>query len=141
MLERYAPTNPKIKTRLSLHFAFSSIAHCLATFFGSGLLRPASGTFGTAAGWIVYCALFNLLGVKGFLFLIVATFFIGAWACEVSGKDCGVHDHSSFVIDEVFAIWMVLLTLPPVFIWQLFAFLAFRFFDIVKLRHIESISH
>ena len=42
-------------------------------------------------------------------------------------------DHGSIVVDEVVAVWVVLLLTPLGFWWQLSSVIAFRFFDIVKL--------
>ena len=61
------------------------------------------------------------------------SFLLGAWACQKTSDDLGVPDHGSIVIDEVFAIWLLLALVPPVLSWQIAAFVAFRFFDIVKL--------
>ena len=133
MFEKYASGSPSKRHPMSLSFAFSSIDHIAATFFGSGVIRPASGTWGTLAGLLFYIVLEPFVPLWAWVVIIVATLFYGAWACEVTGRDIGVHDHSSIVIDEVFAIWMVLVTLPPDTFWQIGAFLAFRFFDIVKL--------
>lgn len=119
---------------MSLEFAFSSPSHVIATFFGSGCLRPASGTWGTLAGFLFYLLLNPWLNVWIWSALIVVTFFVGAWACEHTGIDIGVHDHSSIVIDEVFAVWMILISVPNTFIWQVLAFCLFRFFDIVKIQ-------
>ncbi len=134
MFKKYASNNPSNCHPMNVAFAFSSIPHAIATFFGSGLLRPASGTWGTLAAWICFYFLRNYFSVPLWIFIIVATFFIGAWASEITGKDIGVHDHSSIVIDEVFAIWLVQLTLPHTLTYQVAAFLAFRFFDIVKIQ-------
>ena len=120
---------------MSLRFAFSSPAHVIATFFGSGVIRPASGTWGTLAGWLFYMALHPWLGSAVFWgILTLLALVVGAWACQKTGDDIGVHDHNSIVIDEVFAIWMTLLTVPNSLPWQIAAFLAFRFFDIVKIQ-------
>lgn len=133
MFEKYAPDAPAQKKRMTLGFAFSSPAHIIASFFGSGVARPASGTWGTLAGLLVYMALERWVPAAIWWMLTAAAFFIGAWAAQVSGDDLGVHDHSSIVIDEVFAVWLVLLTVPDGIWWQIAAFAAFRFFDIVKL--------
>ena len=108
MFEKYSRTGASRNVRMSLRFAFSSPAHVIATFGGSGLLHPAPGTWGTAAGLVVYIALERRIPL-------------------------GVHDHGSIVIDEVAAIWLTLLTVPATLPWQIAAFVAFRFFDIVKL--------
>ncbi|MBL8483983.1 MAG: phosphatidylglycerophosphatase A, partial [Rhodocyclaceae bacterium] len=41
-------------------------------------------------------------------------------------------DHGSIVWDEIVPFWLVLFFTPAGLIWQGFAFLVFRFFDIVK---------
>ncbi|MBR3663629.1 MAG: phosphatidylglycerophosphatase A [Desulfovibrio sp.] len=133
MFADYRKNSPKRRKRLTLDFVFAHPAHFLATFMGSGLLQPASGTWGTLAGFLVYLLLTPFFGPFFWFCLCLLCFFIGAWACEVAAQNCGVHDHASFVIDEVFAIWLVLLCTPESLGWQLLAFAAFRVFDIVKL--------
>ena len=133
MFEKYSRQSPTALHPISLKFAFEKPAHIIATFFGTGVLRPASGTFGTLAAWLLYLALSPYLGPIFWVCAIVIAFFAGVWACEITCKDIGVHDHTSTVIDEVFAIWIVLLTVPATLPWQIAAFVAFRFFDIVKI--------
>ncbi len=134
MLEKYSHQDPSRRKRMTLSFAFSSFAHILATFFGSGVIRPASGTWGSLAALLTYMALERWIPAWGWALLIASAFFAGAWACEVTGRDIGVHDHGSIVIDEVFAVWIVLLTVPSSWLWQFVGFLTFRFFDIVKMQ-------
>lgn len=133
MLEKYSPPGGQHRVRMSPRFAFASPAHLIASFFGSGVLRPAPGTWGTAAGLAAYLALEHWVPLGGWAVIVLASFVLGAWASQVTGKDMGAHDHGSIVIDEVVAIWMVLMTVPTALPWQLAAFFAFRFFDIVKL--------
>ena len=114
-------------------FAFSSPAHTLASFFGSGVLRPAPGTWGTLAGWIFYALFLEGLPLMAQGAATLALLTAGAWASGVTGRDLGVHDHGSVVVDEVFAVWAVLMTVPASLPWQAAAFGAFRFFDIVKI--------
>jgi phosphatidylglycerophosphatase A len=65
--------------------------------------------------------------------IIVAGFAIGIWACERTGRAMGVSDHGSMVWDEIIAFWLVLLFIMPAgFSAQLWAFVLFRFFDMVK---------
>ena len=112
MFEKYSSQSPANRKPMTLSFAFSSLSHMIATFFGTGVLRPASGTWGSLAALLVYMALENFIPWMGWACLIVACFFIGAKVSEITGNDIGVHDHSSIVIDEVFAVWAVLLTVP-----------------------------
>ena len=133
MFEKYSSDSPTKKHPMTLPFAFSSGWHMIATFFGAGVLRPAPGTWGTFAAWLLFYALGNLLSFTAWCVIILVTFFVGAKAAQISGDDIQVHDHSSIVIDEVFAIWIVQLSVPFSFDWQIAAFLSFRFFDIVKI--------
>jgi phosphatidylglycerophosphatase A len=109
-----------------------SPARLIAFGFGSGLLRPAPGTWGTLAGWAGYQLLLAPLGEPARLLVIAAAFAIGVWACGKTGRDLGVADHGGMVWDEVAAIWLVLAFVPAGWAAQFAAFLLFRFFDIVK---------
>src|ERR1700739_2774197 len=46
--------------RPGLAFLLSHPAHLIALGLGTGLLRPAPGTWGTAAGWLIFVALSQL---------------------------------------------------------------------------------
>ena len=137
MLKKYSKDSPSRRHPMSLSFVFSSGWHLLATFFACGLLRPASGTWGTLAGWLVFYLFCHRISVFVWLALILLLFCLGTIACERTGRDIGVHDHSSIVVDEVFAVWLVQLTVPYTFFWQAMAFLAFRLFDIIKLQPVR----
>ncbi len=79
----------------------------IAFGFGSGLVRPASGTWGTLAAWLIWDLLptANLspwtVGVA-----LLAAFGIGVWACERSGRETGISDHRGMVWDEMVAFWL-----------------------------------
>jgi phosphatidylglycerophosphatase A len=65
--------------------------------------------------------------------LIAIGFVVGIWACHKTGRDLGISDHGSMVWDEIIAFWIVMLfVMPAGFITQLWAFLLFRFFDMLK---------
>ena len=72
-----------------------------------------------------------------FLLCIGLFFLIGIWACSVTGKALGSHDHGGMVWDEIVAFLLVLLFTPNNLIWQAFAFLLFRLFDIFKPQPIR----
>lgn len=108
-------------------------ARSIAQGVGAGLLHPAPGTWGTLFGWLLFIFLSQLLSPAVWIIFLSITFPIGVWACHVTGKQLGVHDDSSIVFDEVWAIWLVLLFVMPAPFWQqLIAFILFRFFDIWK---------
>lgn len=124
-------------TRPTARFMLAHPAHLLAQGFGSGLSPLMPGTMGTLFAWLS----FNVLTVRwpavftplNWLLVIAAGFVIGIWACGKTGRDLGVADHGSMVWDEIVAFWLVLvLVMPASFGTQVWAFLWFRFFDMVK---------
>ena len=99
---------------------------------GAGLVRGAPGTAGTLLAFplyalmLVYCTVPQQLGVMAFAFVV------GIWACARTGEALGVADHGAIVWDEVVAFMLVLFFTPAGYVWQAFAFLLFRLFDILK---------
>jgi phosphatidylglycerophosphatase A len=126
--------------RPTLAFMLAHPAHGLAMGFGSGLLRPAPGTWGTLAGWGAFIALDGWLGPAGWAVVIGVTFILGAAAAQRTGRDLGLQDHGAIVIDEIVATWIVLLVLPSSLLAQALGVLAFRFFDIVKPPPVRAID-
>jgi phosphatidylglycerophosphatase A len=116
----------------------------IAIFFGAGLLRPAPGTWGTAAAlpcaWVIH----GLFGFPGLLIATILAFGLGWWATAVETRGKADHDPSEIVIDEVVGLWIALMPLsaglwhagaaPWVFPWPgwVGAFVLFRLFDIWK---------
>ena len=115
-----------------IRFLFSHPAHFIACGFGSGLSPVAPGTAGTFAAWLLYTLIKPHFSDLGFLAFLAAAFVIGAFAAGRTGRALGVPDHGSIVCDEIVPFWLVLLLTPDTLLWQLAAFIWFRFFDIVK---------
>lgn len=115
-------------------FKLSNPVHFFALGFGSGLLKPAPGTWGTLASIPVYFGLLAILpiGLTSYLLMLLATFLVGVYLCSQTAQDVGVHDHSAIVWDE-FVGFFVTMTLVSAS-WQnvLIGFVLFRFFDILK---------
>lgn len=109
-----------------------SPARLIAFGFGSGLIRPAPGTWGTLAGWGAFILLLEPLPLALRLLAVAVAFALGVWACDRTGRDLGVADHGGMVWDEVAAIWLVLALVPAGWVTQGAAFLLFRLFDITK---------
>lgn len=120
-------------------FVYSHPAHIVAFGFGAGLAPAAPGTFGTLLGWAIAWAVPT--ESAGILLIVAAALFlVGIWACEITGRHLGVADHPAMVWDEVVAFIVILAIVPRSYFWQLCAFVAFRFFDIVKpppIRYLE----
>jgi phosphatidylglycerophosphatase A len=116
-----------------VRFLFQHPAHLVACGFGSGLAPVAPGTFGTLFAWLTYPLLrSHFPGDLGFAVFLALAFMLGVTACQLTGRKLGVVDHGAIVWDEIVPFWAVLLLTPPTLVWQLAAFLWFRFFDIFK---------
>lgn len=113
--------------------------HFIAFGFGAGLARHAPGTWGTLVAVPLAWALL-WLPWPAYLVATLLAFGLGCWACGESGRLLGVEDYPGFVFDEVvgylIAVAPVLAWLGPLDPWLapalLFAFVAFRAFDILK---------
>lgn len=113
-------------------FAASHPAHLIAFGFGAGLSPWAPGTVGTLVAWPVGWFLAAAYPPAVLLSVIGLLFVIGIWACRVTGRSLGVHDHHGMVWDEIVAFLLIIAILPQSFAWQAAGFVAFRFFDIAK---------
>jgi phosphatidylglycerophosphatase A len=133
-------TSGKPRKQPSTQFVFAHPAHFIAFGFGSGLAPVAPGTVGTALGFFLYYGLANLLPDQALIAVIGLSFVIGVWACDVTGRDLGVHDHGGMVWDEIVAMMLVLFFIPAGTVWQAAAFVLFRFFDIAKPPPIHSLD-
>lgn len=124
-------------TRPSWRFVLRRPEHFIAFTFGVGLAPFAPGTFGTLVALPLYWIFFPRGAAVEYLVLIAILFGMGVWACEVTGRALGVHDHGGMVWDETVAFLLVLFFVPPALPWQASAFLVFRLFDILKPQPIR----
>ncbi|HUQ74820.1 MAG TPA: phosphatidylglycerophosphatase A [Burkholderiales bacterium] len=113
-------------------FAFSHPAHVIAFGLGAGLAPRAPGTAGTLVAWPLGWLLGAVLPPLAIVGLLVGLFLLGIWACAVTGRNLGVHDHGAMVWDEIVAFLLILSLLPREFAWQAAGFVLFRAFDIAK---------
>lgn len=104
----------------------------IAFGFGSGLLRPASGTWGTLLAWLLWVVAAPAASDLALAIFLTVAFAYGCWACQRVARELQVDDHVGIVWDEVVAFWLVLWLTPDTFFAQLVAFGLFRLFDIVK---------
>jgi len=121
-----------ISRRPDARFLVAHPAHFIALGFGSGLAPRAPGTFGTLAALALYWLLALAMPPLAIAFLAVPLFFVGVWACGVTGRNLGVDDHGALVWDEIVA-FLPLAALASGSLWlQALAFALFRLFDIWK---------
>jgi len=108
------------------------LARIVAFGFGTGLLRPAPGTWGTLGAWALWSLVISHLAPWGVAAVLVLGFIYGSWACGAVGRELGAPDHSGMVWDEFIAFWLVLALVPGDLFSQALAFVLFRTFDILK---------
>ncbi|NNC98775.1 MAG: phosphatidylglycerophosphatase A [Gammaproteobacteria bacterium] len=115
-------------------FRLSNPIHFLALGFGSGLLKPAPGTWGTLAAVPIYWLIVHVmaLSLEQYLLLTVTLFLVGIYLCGKTARDVGVPDHSSIVWDEIVGFLVTMLAVTPSLINLAAGFALFRMFDIVK---------
>jgi phosphatidylglycerophosphatase A len=126
------PRAPKPR-RATARFMLSHPLHILSLGFGSGLSPVAPGTVGTLFAWASFAAFSAQLTVIEWGILIMVGFVAGISICGFTANRLGIDDPSPVVWDEIVAFWLVLLMVTPAtFTGQLWAFIVFRFFDMVK---------
>ncbi len=107
----------------------------IATWFGTGLLKPASGTWGTLGGLPLCLGVTYWCGQLGIILGAFILFSIGFWAAHCYETETGEHDSSHIVIDEVAG--MLLACLPLLYLFNiksiLVCFILFRVFDALKI--------
>jgi phosphatidylglycerophosphatase A len=113
-------------------FLVAHPAHFIALGFGAGLAPRAPGTFGTLLGWALCALLQQWLPALAIAFLAIPLFFLGIWACEVTGRALGAADHGAMVWDEVVAFLPLAALAAGSLLFQALAFVFFRLFDIWK---------
>lgn len=108
----------------------------IATWFGSGLLPTAPGTWGSLAALPFAWALIQFGGMAAIVTATIAATIVGIWAGGAYADAIGRHDPASVVIDEVAGQWLATIPIavlaPSGWLPWLIAFAAFRLFDITK---------
>ena len=112
-------------------------AHVIALGAGSGLVPKAPGTAGTLLAFPLHWWISPHVSAQVWLGVLAFGFVLGMWACAHTGRALGAPDHGAMVWDEIVAFALVLFFTPQGALWQAFAFLAFRFFDVVKPQPIR----
>ncbi len=109
------------------------LALWIARGFGAGLSPAAPGTAGSALAALLAPWVFLPLAFPGRLVFLIVLFVLGCWAAGRAERLLGKKDPGEIVIDELFGMWLCLLPLESLSaMGMLWAFMLFRFFDIVK---------
>lgn len=108
----------------------TAIALALATSCGVGYIPFAPGTFGSAAGLLLWWVLPGTPTAA--VAATVVVFAIGTWAASIVERHAGKTDPGIVVIDEVLGMLVTLLFNPVTWKGAVLGFLLFRVFDVIK---------
>jgi phosphatidylglycerophosphatase A len=107
-------------------------AFWLATWFGTGLLPFAPGTWASLVALPFAWALIWLGGPWLLLAATACVFGLGLWAADRYMAAVGVHDPGAVVIDEIAGQWLTLCLAPLTPLAYLLGFVLFRIADVLK---------
>ena len=102
----------------------------IATVFGVGYAPIAPGTFGSAAGLVVWWLLPASPVAQAIA--IVTIFIAGSWGGSVAERHFGRTDPGQVVIDEVMGMLITLFLNPVGWVGAFAGFVLFRIFDVIK---------
>jgi phosphatidylglycerophosphatase A len=121
-------------------------ADLIGTFFGIGRLRPAPGTWASAATMLFWAAIASFLPssirTPAAIAAAAVIILIGIPAATRVARGYGVKDPQFVVIDEVAGQLIALIAVPLAWKSFLAGFILFRTFDIVKpppVRQLEAL--
>lgn len=108
----------------------TSLALAVSTALGVGYVPFAPGTFGSAAGLLLWA----VLPASPFaqVVAIVAVFGLGSWAAHVTERHYRRTDPGVVVIDEVLGMIVTVAFNPVTWTGAALGFLLFRVFDVLK---------
>jgi phosphatidylglycerophosphatase A len=118
----------------SVKFKLSNPVHFLALGFGSGLLKPAPGTWGTLSALPIYYLMVSYFAVsiEVYSLTLLLALLLGIYLCGKTAQDVGEHDHGAIVWDEIVGFLVTMFAVQPTLTNVIAGFVLFRFFDILK---------
>ncbi len=123
-------------------------AWAIGTFFGTGLLGPGPGTYGSIAAVLLWYAAAHILHPSPIALAIGTTIaaiivtLIGIPAATIVARESGREDPGHVVIDEVAGQLIALIAIPADWQHAALSLLLFRAFDILKpppIRQLERL--
>jgi len=136
------------KTTMTTSARKTTWAWVAGTFFGSGLLKPGPGTYGSVLAVLIWRLLAYFLDLTrpqlALLTLVLAILatVIGIPAASRVARESGSKDPQMVVIDEAAGQWVALLFAAPIWKHYVLALVLFRLFDILKpppVRQLERL--
>ncbi|WP_263365089.1 phosphatidylglycerophosphatase A family protein [Edaphobacter bradus] len=123
-------------------------AWTLGTFFGSGLLKPGPGTYGSITALLLWYGAAHTLNPSpvalaiGTAIAAIAVTLIGIPAATIVARESGRKDPGHVVIDEAAGQLIALIAIPADWKHAALSLLLFRAFDILKpppIRQLERL--
>jgi phosphatidylglycerophosphatase A len=111
----------------------------IATSLGVGYAPIASGTWGSAAGLVLWALLPADTTTQAVW--IVGLFIVGSWAAGVTERYYGRTDPGEVVVDEVMGMLLTLFMTGVGWTGAVAGFFLFRLFDIVKPFPARRLEH
>lgn len=102
------------------------------TVCGVGLLRPGPGTWGSLVAIPPALLVLHVAGIFGLIAALTVLSVAGFYVLQIYEKRAPAHDDPRIVLDEVIGMGIALLASGGYPVLVAFAFVLFRFFDIVK---------
>jgi phosphatidylglycerophosphatase A len=111
-------------------------AWAVGTFFGTGLMKPGPGTYGSAVAVLMWVFAADVRGgvglAVGTAIAAVVAVAIGIPAAGIVAREAGREDPQFVVVDEVAGQWIALIGVRVDWVHALLALALFRLFDIWK---------
>lgn len=131
--ESLPPSSPPLVIVPTWAWIRSSWHYLFAFGLGSGLSPVAPGTMGSLAAIpLFWLSGLWLLPPAAQAVVLTLIFIYGCYAAQRCGQALGEADHKGIVIDEIWAMWILLCIFPTGFFSQALIFGIFRLFDITK---------
>ena len=105
------------------------------TLFYSGLSKKAPGTVGTLVALVLGMMILQVAPLSTLFLLSLLITVIAIREINIYEKECGTHDNSEIVIDELAGMWIAMSVAGVAsdgYLMALLAFVFFRLFDIWK---------
>ena len=105
----------------------------ICTVFGLGNFTKMPGTLGSIAGAFLGFILLSIFPIQLVIVFFIFLLALSLYAIKIYQKQVGKSDKSEIIIDEVLGQLLVLMFIELEFLQFFFAFILFRFFDILKI--------
>ena len=105
----------------------------ICTVFGLGNFTKMPGTLGSIAGVFLGFILLSFLSIQLVIVFFIFLLALSLYAIKIYQKQVGKSDKSEIIVDEVLGQLLVLMFVELEFLQFFYAFILFRFFDILKI--------